>query len=220
MIKLVSEAIRSFEKMLNESMSLPASAEKVWWNGGAGDDCAIFLKGTDGKYYNVYPNYGDSYTVDNKSDKYIYKISRKIEQAFANQKISCNAFPYSFEPGTLVIEMRCGEEEFKPYLQRLHSWLEKKGFTFVKYDDMYNAETWKLNNYDASYDEAEINQKIQDMQDVTDKVGQYFNNNYYNAYGLKGAARNALSVLTGSNALEERINKVVKEAIRKNLKTI
>ena len=145
---------------INESMVAPYGIERVWVL--KGHDDAFFVKGDDGYYYDVYPTHHDSYKFETDSDLEIESILKKVNQAFNNHGIQVITHNSN---GEIYIEPRgqYNGEFDKP----LRAWLERNGFTFKEYDDMYGAYLYTYNNYSNEVSPQRLKEKLADFKDIT-----------------------------------------------------
>ena len=176
--KIVSESIKKnflleeARHMIEESMIAPGSIERVWkWKDGG----AYLVKGTDGRYYDVYPSYNDSYMMDSDCDEMLKEICKKIETSFQRHNIGGSAHLYNWDgEGEIIVEIRDWKSEEKftdKFAQMLKVWMENKGFTLREYDDMYNAYHYIYNDYSYEISDERIQKKLADgYEDCTSTV--------------------------------------------------
>ena len=158
-------------QFINEGMVMPYTIERVWVS-KENDDCFV-VKGGDGEYYDVYPNYHDSYKVDNQGDVVVQKIGKKVEQAFRNHNINAHCFNYD---DYLIIEVDFNGGYNGEYDKPLKSWLEKNGFTFDRFDDMYNQYWYKYNNTNTEPTEEFMSRLSTKYEDITNIMRPYMRN--------------------------------------------
>ena len=158
-------------EILNESMIAPNAVRKIYKS--ADGESSYIVIGDDGRFYEVYPSYNDSYMVNSDCDEYLDKLCKKIEQAFINHKIPGRAFLYNWNgEGEIIIEPNDGRDRgFTPELaEKLKVWMKNKGFTLRKYDEMYNEYHFVYNNYSDEISPERQKQLLDGYVDCTEKV--------------------------------------------------
>ena len=159
------ENYRKGVQFINEGYELPHKIVQIWANG----DDAFVVKGSDGVYYDVYPQHHDSYKLNSDADDIIDAIGDKVQRAFNNHGIAAMCLNYN---GVLIIEIRSANYNGE-YDDRLKAWLESKGFTFVKYDEMYKAYHYAFNNHSTTINQEKLKQHLEGYVDITDKAMPY-----------------------------------------------
>ena len=172
--KLLKEA----NEMLNESMIAPSSISKIYKSEDGGEASYIVI-GDNGRFYEVYPSYNDSYLVDSDCDEYLNGLCKKITQAFRNHGIPGEAHVYNWDgEGEVIVEPNNrynrnipGGENFTPELvEKLKVWMKNKGFTFKSYDDMYESYHFIYDNYTDDISPERQQQLLDGYTDCTDIV--------------------------------------------------
>lgn len=155
-------------QFINEGMVMPYQIERVWVHKQY-DDCFV-VKGGDGEYYDVYPSHHDSYKVENQGDEQIQKIGRKVEQAFSNHGFRAMCHNYD---GCLVIDVDYNSGYDGEYDEPLKAWLERNGFTFDHFDEMYKSYWYKFNEMNTEPTEEFMARLKSEYKDITGLIRPY-----------------------------------------------
>ena len=172
-----SYTIKSFTKSLNESMVQPHLVKRVWVNKEADastnpKNIYFIVLGGDGNYYEVYPHYGDSFKIENKSEKYIRNVADRIKQAYENHNIGCIAYWSDVYNALLVCvnPYNANATYNKEYDNATKRWLEKKGFVYREYDEDYRQYIYDYPSYSDEYDMNDIKQQLDKCKEITKLV--------------------------------------------------
>lgn len=175
-----------FESVLNESMVFPNEVKNIWWDG----DESFVVLGEDGRWYDVYPNYGDAYMKDCEADKLFQSYVDKITQAYMNNGIRPRVFTYNWGRNAEIID----ETNEPRFFEKINTWLEKRGFTLEEApsEDNWGWAKWKFSGeYGSDEQNPEKLAQVAKMQDVTNEVGDFF----ADFGGPKEQSRKALAYL-------------------------
>lgn len=186
--RIVKKSVNeSMEKLLNESIECPNMVKEVYFDG----DDSFAVLGTNGRWYSIYPSYGDGYSIPSDEEEGIQKnIIDKIQQSIQNNHLGyIHADIGQYNPliiwiDNFVIQSSSDEIEKRYELfLKLKQWMEKRGFTYIDDGngkpyptDPYYIQFKRNEGLSSTYSPEKVQKLIQGKQNITKKAKDILNN--------------------------------------------